>query len=87
MDSEQVLNSLSVLLWYFKLFFLICRLRYCQNQNNLGNCHNDETVDALKSIMEPAQAPQNERPCGNDDFHFLTVSCLDSGYQPSENQN
>ena len=86
MINDGLLNYL-VLLRNSEFFFLICRLRYCQNQNNLGDCHNNEVVDALKSIVEPAQTPQNERPGGNDDFHFLTVICLDSGYQPSENQN
>lgn len=79
--------ELFVLLRNSELFFLAIWLRNHQNQNNLGDCHNDEAVDALKSIMEPAQTPQNERPCGNDDFHFLTVICLNSEYQLSGNQN
>lgn len=53
----------------------------------MSDCHNDEAVDALKSIVEPAQAPQNERPGGNDDFHFLIVIGLNLDYQLSENQN
>ena len=86
MINDGFLNYL-VLLRNSEFIFPICRLRNRNNQNNLGDCHNDEAVDALKSIVEPAQTPQNERPGGNDDFHFLTVICLDSGYQPPENQN
>lgn len=50
--------ELFVLLRNSELFFLAIWLRNHQNQNNLSDCHNDEAVDALKSIMEPAQTPQ-----------------------------
>ena len=53
MINDGFLNYL-VLLRNSELYFLICRLRNRQNQNNLGDCHNDEAVDALKSIVEPA---------------------------------
>ena len=86
MINDGFLNYL-VFLRNPEFFFLVCRLRNRQNQNNLSDCHNDETIDALKSIVEPAQAPQNERPGGNDNFHFFAVIFLDSDYQLSENQN
>ena len=53
MINDGFLNYL-VLLRNSEFIFPICRLRNRNNQDNLGDCHNDEAVDALKSIVEPA---------------------------------